>query len=520
MKNRIRTHPWAVALLGLTLSLVAVGAALAAGNIDPTNKWAWGANAGWINFAPDNGGVAVFSDHLEGYAWGENIGWLRLGTYTGGGSHTYVNTAPDNYGVNNDGVGHLSGYAWGANVGWINFDPDGTEQVTIDPATGDFNGYAWGENVGWIHLRNASPAYKVNTAWRPSSPPGGNIDASNKWAWSTNAGWINFAPDIGGVSVTSDHLEGDAWGENIGWLRLGTYTGGAAHTYANDAAGTYGVNNDGVGNLSGYAWGTNVGWINFAPANSDGGVWADPVTGDFEGYAWGENVGWIHFRNISPAYKVTTGWHGDLLAAYQNNIAAIIAVHRTGPAASGGLTVANSTFLQDAGDGIIFLQDAGDGIIFGHNNVAFDDDVTAGLPSDVASRWARIWQLDVNDGEGASGGQVTLTFDISEAGGSGTFNDTSSYFLLKRPTGGSSSFTTVTVVNTSVFGDQVTFTVDVSELGSEFTLGASLPTAVAVQNLTARRGTPSGNLTGVLALGLLVAARALTAAVWRRTQQG
>jgi hypothetical protein len=72
--------------------------------------------------------------------------------------------------------------------------------------------------------------------------------------------------------------------------------------YANDAANTYGVNNDGSGNLSGYAWGTNVGWINFNP--SDGGVTIDPSTGSFDGYAWAENVGWIHFKGTAPAYNV------------------------------------------------------------------------------------------------------------------------------------------------------------------------------------------------------------------------
>ena len=85
--------------------------------------------------------------------------------------------------------------------------------------------------------------------------------------------------------------------------RLGTYTGGGTHTYANDAANSYGVNNDGAGNLSGYAWGTNVGWINFSPAN--GGVTVDPHEGDFSGFAWGENIGWIHFQNDSPAYKLS-----------------------------------------------------------------------------------------------------------------------------------------------------------------------------------------------------------------------
>jgi hypothetical protein len=79
---------------------------------------------------------------------------------------------------------------------------------------------------------------------------------------SCSAGWINFNPTHGEVTVYADHLEGYAWGENIGWIRLGTHTGGGAHTYTNDAAGTYGVNNDGSGSLSGYAWGTNVGRIN------------------------------------------------------------------------------------------------------------------------------------------------------------------------------------------------------------------------------------------------------------------
>ena len=139
-------------LVGLILLLVSVTVALAASNIDPTHKWAWGTNVGWINLNPDNGGVTVYSDHLEGYAWGENISWIRLGTYEGGDTHTYANDAADTYGVNNDGVGNLSGYAWGKDVGWINFAPT-NGGVTIDPVTGAFDGYAWGENIGWIHFR-------------------------------------------------------------------------------------------------------------------------------------------------------------------------------------------------------------------------------------------------------------------------------------------------------------------------------------------------------------------------------
>ena len=166
MKHGTHTHPWyAALLLGLTVALLAVGAALAAGNIDPTDRWAWGTNVGWINFNQTNGGVTVYDDHLEGYAWGENVGWIRLGTCTTGANGcTHANTSKTNYGVNRIG-NQLSGYAWGANVGWINFAPT-NGGVTVDPGTGWFDGYAWGENIGWIHFRGGSvpTAYGVRLA--------------------------------------------------------------------------------------------------------------------------------------------------------------------------------------------------------------------------------------------------------------------------------------------------------------------------------------------------------------------
>jgi hypothetical protein len=135
-----------VLIAGAALCLAGLARAATDGNISPVDKWAWSTNAGWINFSPTCGGcegVAVYSDHLEGYAWGENIGWIRMGSHEGGGAHTYANRAADNYGVNNDRSGNLSGYAWGTNVGWINFDP-AHGGVTIDMTNGEFDGYAWG----------------------------------------------------------------------------------------------------------------------------------------------------------------------------------------------------------------------------------------------------------------------------------------------------------------------------------------------------------------------------------------
>jgi len=200
MKNKIRTNqlypvPSSLGkglLLAVLLSLLVFTVAYAA-NIDPSDKWAWGTNVGWLNFNPAHGGgVMVYSDHLEGYAWGENVGWIRLGSYDGGGTKTYANDAADTYGVNNDGDGNLSGYAWGTNIGWINFNPT-HGQVTVDPATGDFDGYAWGENVGWIHFQHDSPAYKVNTTWRKASVGGVAVYAGDDAAISGNLSWPGLA---------------------------------------------------------------------------------------------------------------------------------------------------------------------------------------------------------------------------------------------------------------------------------------------------------------------------------------
>ena len=52
----------------------------AIGNIDPVDKYAWGSNVGWINFAPTHGGVSIdpATGSFDGYAWGENIGWIHF----------------------------------------------------------------------------------------------------------------------------------------------------------------------------------------------------------------------------------------------------------------------------------------------------------------------------------------------------------------------------------------------------------------------------------------------------------
>jgi hypothetical protein len=125
-------------------------------DIDPSNKFAWAENVGFLNFADAGdppGSQAAFAHptFLEGFVWGENIGWINLGD----GQGPYANTDHLDFGVNrNPTNGHLTGFAWSENTGWINFS-GGALATPPNPArieANRFRGYAWGENIGWINL--------------------------------------------------------------------------------------------------------------------------------------------------------------------------------------------------------------------------------------------------------------------------------------------------------------------------------------------------------------------------------
>lgn len=152
-------------LATLALIVLLPTTAAAAGNISAADKYAWSDRSGWVNFNPGNGGVSVYDDHLEGYAWAENVGWIKLGSYGGGGYHSYGNNSASDWGVNLNGTA-LSGYGWSESAGWVRFDPTGGG-VTLNPANGVFDGWAWSENLGWIHFKGASPAYSVVFAPTP-----------------------------------------------------------------------------------------------------------------------------------------------------------------------------------------------------------------------------------------------------------------------------------------------------------------------------------------------------------------
>ena len=110
-------------------------------SINEANKYAYGANVGWINARGDITNGAVIGEFVcSSYLYGANIGWIHLGDGSPTNGVRYGNTSADDYGVNHDGLGNLSGYACGANVGWIVFETNyGKPKVNL--LTGNMDGY-------------------------------------------------------------------------------------------------------------------------------------------------------------------------------------------------------------------------------------------------------------------------------------------------------------------------------------------------------------------------------------------
>lgn len=121
------------------------------------------------------------------------------------------------------------------------------------------------------------------------------IDAANHYAYGANLGWIDWRGDTSNGAVIGEYVcSGSIYSANVGWISLG---GGAPTNgiyYQNLAAGDFGVNQDGFGNLRGFAYGANIGWINF---ESTGAPQVDLKTGKFSGYAYSANCGWISLSN-------------------------------------------------------------------------------------------------------------------------------------------------------------------------------------------------------------------------------
>lgn len=134
--------------------------ASAASTISDANRFAYGANFGWIDFRPDDApGAVVGAFTCSGFLYSANVGWIQIGSGAPANGVRYQNNSSTDYGVNHDGAGHLHGYAFSANIGWLTFtnrDATGTAYAgpQVDLLTGRLDGFVWSANAGWISLSN------------------------------------------------------------------------------------------------------------------------------------------------------------------------------------------------------------------------------------------------------------------------------------------------------------------------------------------------------------------------------
>ena len=159
----MKTHlKFAGAVLLLSTLNLCLSTAPAATTIDPVNKYAYGANLGWMDWTGDAANGAVIGDYVcWGFLYAANVGWINLGSGSPTNGIRYQNLSANDFGVNQDGLGNLRGYAYGANIGWINFENTGAPKVNL--RTGVLTGYVYSANCGWIGLSNAAAYVQTDT---------------------------------------------------------------------------------------------------------------------------------------------------------------------------------------------------------------------------------------------------------------------------------------------------------------------------------------------------------------------
>lgn len=204
--NRIR--------IAIIVCVACIGFCLTAfgdSTINVVNRFAYGANVGWLDARGDvTNGVVIGQFYCKGYLWGANIGWISLGSGTPSNGWQYANNSATDWGVNHDGAGNLTGYAYGANVGWIAFEQT-YGQPRVNLHTGDLSGYVWGANIGWIALE--TDVAHVRTDILDTGPDADGDGIPDAWEYMMAGDLTTLGPhpddyDGDGVSDYHEYLAG------------------------------------------------------------------------------------------------------------------------------------------------------------------------------------------------------------------------------------------------------------------------------------------------------------------------
>ena len=198
----------------LIVSVVVGFGARGATSINSANRFAYGANIGWVDWRGDVANGAVISQFVcSGYIYSANIGWIHLGDGTPANGIRYANNSATDFGVNHDGAGNLRGFAYGANVGWLNFTNRDATGATydgpkVDLLTGRLSGYVYGANIGWIGLSNAIAHVQTDTI--PAGPDSDGDGIPDNWElqYTGNLASLNGAGDFDsdGVPNSQEYL--------------------------------------------------------------------------------------------------------------------------------------------------------------------------------------------------------------------------------------------------------------------------------------------------------------------------
>lgn len=205
--------------------LVLTSIANAQSTISIDDRYAYSANAGWIDFRADaTYGTRVLDTCLSGYAYAANFGWIHLGDGTPDNGHSYSNSSAADYGVNVSPNGQLTGYAYAANAGWIIFEQaHGIPSLNL--ITGKFTGYAYAPNLGWIALTTAASDLATTTIARPDSDGDGMPDTWEQLHFGNlTAASATTDSDGDGASDSAEYAAGTLPKDAASRLRIISHT--------------------------------------------------------------------------------------------------------------------------------------------------------------------------------------------------------------------------------------------------------------------------------------------------------